>query len=145
MADKSNRDTRGDDYRGTSNPQVDREILELLRSKATDYQAMQKLKVKYPNNQDIVDKVHDAYKELIGRLYKRAKKFKNYVLDRYGSLGLTQGELIKKAKKYVRKLKLSDSSLWFQAKRVLFMLILYHQQRLLKLSVMTHSLLLHPS
>jgi hypothetical protein len=109
MAEKSYRDTRDDEY--TSRPkdaQVDREVADLIRAKATDYQAMQKLKTKYPNNQDLVDKVHEAYKELVSRIYKRAKKFKQYILDRYGGLGLTQGELIKKAKKYVKKLKLSD-------------------------------------
>ena len=109
MAEKSYRDTRGDDYKSApKDSQVDREVLELLRSKATDYQAMQKLKTKYPNNQELVDKVHEAYKELVSRLYKRAKKFKQYIVERYGNIVPSQGELIKKAKKYVKKLKLSD-------------------------------------
>lgn len=105
MAEKSYRDTRGDESKGS---QIDREVSDLVRSKVTDQQALQKLRSKYPNNQDLVDKVHDAYKDLISTLYKRARKFKQFIFDRYGGLGLTQGELMRKAKKYVKKLKLSD-------------------------------------
>lgn len=105
MAEKSYRDTRGDESKGS---QVDREVVDLIRSKATDQQALQKLRSKYPNNQDLVDKVHDSYKDLITSLYKRARKFKQFIFDRYGGFGLTQGELMRKAKKYVKKLKLSD-------------------------------------
>jgi len=105
MAEKSYRDTRGDESKGS---QVDREVSDLIRSKSTDHQALQKLRTKYPNNQDLVDKVHDAYKDLISSLYKRARKFKQFIFDRYGGLGLTQGELMRKAKKYIKKLKLSD-------------------------------------
>jgi len=105
MAEKSYRDTRGDESKGS---QVDREVVDLIRSKATDQQALQKLRSKYPNNQDLVDKVHDAYKDLITSLFKRARKFKQFIFDRYGGFGLTQGELMRKAKKYIKKLKLSD-------------------------------------
>ncbi|QKF93875.1 major core protein 4b [Fadolivirus algeromassiliense] len=105
-----NRDTRGDDFKShQKDGAVDREVAELLKSQATDYQAWQKLKAKFPNNADLVEKVMDAYKDKLQYIFKKAKKFKQVLYDRYAGLNLPVGELMRKAKKYQRKYKLSEA------------------------------------
>lgn len=112
MSDKTfNRDTRsGDDSKSRQGDgSVDREVTELLKTQATDYQAYQKLKAKYPNNNDLVEKVMENYKDALQRIYKKAKKFKQVLYDRYAGLNLSMGEMLRKAKKYQRKYKFSDA------------------------------------
>lgn len=104
-----NRDTRADDYKSHQKEgNIDREVNELIKSQSTDYQAWQKLKAKYGNNTDLMDKILDAYKEKLQRIYKKAKKFKQVLLDRYAGLNLPYGEMMRKAKKYQKKYKFTD-------------------------------------
>ena len=104
-----NRDTKNDDYKSQQKDgNLAREVDDLIKAQATDYQAWQKLKAKYPNNNDLTEKILDAYKEKLQRIYKKAKKFKQIILDRYGGLNLPQGEILRKAKKYQRKYKFTD-------------------------------------
>lgn len=106
---KFNRDTRGDDHKGyQKDSNVNREIDELIKAKATDYQAWQKLKAKYGNNQDLMDKVMDGYKSKLQYIYKKANKFKRVLYDKYNSFNLSYGEMLRKAKKYQKKYKFTD-------------------------------------
>lgn len=105
-----NRDTRGDDLKShQKDASVDREIADLLKSQATDQQAWSKLKAKYPNNAELVEKVMEAYKDKLQYIYKKARKFKQVLYDRYAGLNLPVGDLMRKAKKYQRKYKLSEA------------------------------------
>jgi len=111
MADPKqfNRDTNGDNYKNSQKDgNIDREVNELLKTQATDYQAWQKLKGKYGNNSELSEKILEAYKEKLQRIYKKAKKFKQVIYDRYSGLHLPYGEMLKKAKKYQRKYKFTD-------------------------------------
>lgn len=111
MADRKtfNSNTRGDDYRDSQKDlDVTREVEELIKAKLSDQEAWQRLRNKYPNNQDLVDKILDARKNIFQNIYKRAKKFKQIILNRYGNLGLNRADLLRKAKKYVRKYKFTD-------------------------------------
>jgi hypothetical protein len=104
-----NRDTKGDDYKSyQKDSNIGREVDELIKSKATDTQAWQKLRSKYGNNPELMEKILEAYKEKLQRLYKKAKKFKQVLYDRYSGLNLPYGEMLKKAKKYQRKYKFTD-------------------------------------
>ncbi len=88
---------------------VDREVAELIKSKATDYEAWRKLEAKYGGkNQDLVNNIMEEHKKKLNYIYRKVKKFKNLLLDRYNSLNLTNQELLAKAKKYQRKYKLTD-------------------------------------
>lgn len=87
---------------------IDREIENLLKNKATDYKAWQMLKSKYATNPDLVYKILDAYKAKLNAIHKKAKKFKDIMFDKYTRLGLSYGEMVKKAMKYKRKYRFSD-------------------------------------
>jgi hypothetical protein len=111
MADKNfNRDTtRGDDWKNhPKDSNIGREVDELVKMQATDYQAWQKLKSKYGNNPELMDKILEAYKNKLQSIYKRAKKFKQVLYDRYAGLNLPHGELLRKAKKFQKKYKFTD-------------------------------------
>lgn len=111
MEDKKsfNRDTRGDDYK--SNPKestILREVEELMKSGSTEYEAWQRIKSKYGNNPELFEKIMDAYKDKLHRIYKKARKFKQLLYDRYAGLNIPYGEMLKKAKKYQKKYKFTD-------------------------------------
>lgn len=111
MADRKNfnSNTRGDDYSNPQNDNITREVEELIKAKLSDQEAWQRLKAKYPNNQELVDRIFDARKNIFSNIYRRAKKFKQAILDRYGSLGLNRADLLRKAKKYVKRYNFSDA------------------------------------
>jgi hypothetical protein len=46
------------------------------------------------------------YKRKLNYIYRKVKKFKNLLMDRYNTLNLTKSELLAKASKYVKKYKL---------------------------------------
>ena len=50
----------------------------------------------------------EEYKKKMGYIYRKVKKFKNLLLDRYNTLNLSHTELLAKAKKYQKKYKLTD-------------------------------------
>lgn len=111
MEDKKsfNRDTRGDDYKSNQKDSVvQREVEDLLKAEATDFEAWKKLKAKYPNNMELMEKIFEAYKNKLNRIFKKAKRFKQIIYDRYAGLNLPFGELLKKAKKYQKKYKFTD-------------------------------------
>lgn len=111
MEDKKsfNRDTRGDDYKNhQKDSTVTREVEELLKDQANDVEAWRRLKAKYSNNSELMDKIFEAYKEKLSKIFKKAKRFKQIMYDRYGGLNLPMVELIRKAKKYQKKYRFSD-------------------------------------
>lgn len=100
------RDSSEDEHVPKGN--VDKEVVELMKSKATDYEAWRQLQAKYGSkNQELVDNVMVEYKRKLNYIYRKVKKFKNLLMDRYNTLNLTKAELLAKATKYVRKYKLS--------------------------------------
>jgi hypothetical protein len=87
---------------------VDKEVVELMKSRATDYEAWRKLETKYGSkNQELVDNVMVEYKKKLNYIYRKVKKFKNLLMDRYNTLNLTKAELLAKATKYVKKYRLT--------------------------------------
>lgn len=109
MGDKFNRDTN--ESSGKSS-QIAREVQTLLREaakdKINDHEVFAKLKAKYGSNPELMSGIFEAYKERLKYIYKKALKFKRLIYDRYGSYQLSAGELLKKAKKYQKKYKMSD-------------------------------------
>lgn len=106
---KFNRDTRGDEQKShQKDSNIGREVEHLIKMQATDYQAWQKLKTKYGNNPELMEKIMDAYKEKLQKIYIKAKKFKQLIYDRYAPMNLSYAEMLKKAKKYQRKYKFTD-------------------------------------
>src|SRR5437016_2386582 len=111
MEDKKsfNRDTRGDDYKShQKDSNINREVEDLLKDQVNDFEAWRRLRTKYSNNPELMDNIFNAYKEKLNKIYKKAKKFKQIIFDRYASLNLPMAELIKKAKKYQKKYKFND-------------------------------------
>ncbi len=103
------RDGSDDDHK-TSNSNVGREVAELLKSHATDYEAWRKLRSKYGDkNPDLVNNIMDEYKKKMNFIYSKVKKFKNLLIDRYNTLNLSHTDLLAKAKKYSKKYNMSDN------------------------------------
>lgn len=102
--DRPNRDTR-DNYGDSS---VAREVDELIKNQYTDHQAWTKLTEKYKNNVELRDNILEAYKNKLNHIYKKAKKFKQVIFDRYAGMNLPYGELLRKAKKYQKKYKFTN-------------------------------------
>lgn len=78
----------------------------LFKNLVSDSEAIAKLRKQYPSDEEFVTKVFDAYKERMEIIKEKASKFKNALLTRYRTLPLY--ELIKKAKKFKNRYKLSD-------------------------------------
>jgi len=103
------RDSDEDSTPGPSKSNIEREVAELIKSRATDYEAWRKLEAKYGGkNQELVNNIMEEHKKKLNYIYRKVKKFKNLLLDRYNTLNLTNQELLAKAKKYQRKYKLTD-------------------------------------
>ena len=101
------RDSDEDSTPGPSKSNIEREVAELIKSRATDYEAWRKLEAKYGGkNQELVNNIMEEHKKKLNYIYRKVKKFKNLLLDRYNTLNLTNQELLAKAKKYQRKYKL---------------------------------------
>ena len=106
-SEKSYRNTKGDDFKGHRDPKVAEELKKLFRSGVSDRVALQKLRSKYKDD-DMVHAIFDAYKERQEVVLRKAKKFKQLIFDRYAPLNLSFEEMLKKAKKYQKKYRLSD-------------------------------------
>jgi hypothetical protein len=102
------RDSSEDDHQPGKNV-VDKEVAELIKSKATDYEAWRRLESKYGSKQqDLINNIMEEHKKKMGYIYKKVRKFKDLLINRYNTFNLNHTELIAKAKKYQRKYKLSD-------------------------------------
>jgi len=81
-------------------------VKSLFKGMLNDYEVIAKLRKQFPNDDDFINKVFEAYKERLDYIRRRAEKFKIAILGKYSSLGVH--ELIKKAKKFKQKYNLSD-------------------------------------
>jgi hypothetical protein len=99
------RNSKGDDAKPKDSV-VAAEIRSLLKE-PNDYKSLNELRLKY-NNEELVQQIFDGYKERTEYLKKKAIKFKQLIFYRYNGMNLSYPELLKKARKYKDKYKLSD-------------------------------------
>ena len=114
----SHRYTKGDDYsdrRSSNDPAIAKELKNLFKNGNSDHTVLNRLRTKY-KDEELVDAIFDAYKERQRYISKKARKFKQLIYDRYAALNLSGAELMKKAKKYARKYKLTDDEFDYYAK-----------------------------
>lgn len=90
------------------NSVIDSELAKLLAANYDDYNVIVELTKKYGDDRKLIDAIYDAYKIRMKTLTKYAQKFKELFLAKYGSLNLSTGDMIKKAKKFARRNKISD-------------------------------------
>lgn len=83
------------------------QVRDLIKFGKSDYAVLQKLRQAH-KDEDVVNKIFDAYKERLDHITKKARKFRQIIMDKYGPMNLSYDQLIHKAKKYQRALKLSD-------------------------------------
>jgi hypothetical protein len=100
------RNTRGDESKSNKDSVIAAEVRSLLKD-ANDYKSLNELRLKY-NDEELVQKIFDAYKERLEFMKKKAQKFKQLLFYRYNGMNLTYPELLKKATKYKDKYKLTD-------------------------------------
>jgi len=100
-----NRDNKGEDYKGSQKSSVvDKEVADLFKGNVTNEVEMrQRLKQKFPNDSDLVEAISDSFKERLKNVMKRARKFKELLLNRYSHMNIPFSEMMKKAKKYQKK------------------------------------------
>lgn len=104
------RDTKGDDYsdRQNKDTKVPAELKNLIRKDVNDYQVMQQLRKQYPNDDELVGKIFDQYKNRLDYIRKKAAKFKTMIFShpKYSNLPLPQ--ILEKGKKLKDKYGFSD-------------------------------------
>lgn len=112
MGDDSRFNRDSSEFKGRSDGNVAKEVNSLLREAAkervNDHEVFAKLKAKHGNNPELVAAIFDAYKQRLKYIYKKAMKFKRLIMDRYAGYQLSPSAIIKKAKKYQAKYKLTD-------------------------------------
>lgn len=95
-----------DEGSGSSN--VAKELKNLFsEGSANDYKVLSKLRSRH-KDETFINAVFDAYKERQAQIMKKSKKFKQLMFDRYSGRNLSGNELVRKAKKYQKKLNLND-------------------------------------
>lgn len=97
------------DFGSNQNNNIDKDIAELLKKRATDNTAWQTLRQKYGNDQALATRVFEKYSELLKKIYKNATEFKRRIFERYAPQNYSYNDILKKAKKYQKKHGLSDS------------------------------------
>lgn len=83
------------------------QVRDLIKYGRSDYAVLSKLRATH-KDEDVVNKIYDAYKERLAHITKKAGKFRQIIMDKYAPMNLSYDQLIHKAKKYQRALKLSD-------------------------------------
>jgi hypothetical protein len=86
---------------------IKKELNLFFKKNMNDHRVINRLREKY-SNKDIVHAVFEAYKDRQNYIQRKAKKFKQLMLTHYSDRSLTSTDLIRKAKKYQKKLGLSD-------------------------------------
>lgn len=90
---------------------VENEVQRLLRKGSRDGKINQheflRLREKY-DDQDLVDKIQEAYVEKRTQIKKRAKKFARLIREKYSQSNYPYHQLLQKAHKYKQKYELSD-------------------------------------
>jgi len=99
---------KGDNYKNRQDDgTVAKELKNLFKNDYNDYKIISQLRGKY-NDKDLVDKIFDAYKERQKYIMKKALRFKKLLHTRYSAQTISYKDLIRKARKYAKKYKLSD-------------------------------------
>lgn len=101
---------RGDEYKepsGSKDANVGKEVNELLSKAFTSNEAWLELKKKYGAG-ELANAIYDEYKRKWERIIRRASKFREYIVAKYGPRQLSYSQLMKKAKKYKDKYKISN-------------------------------------
>jgi len=113
------RDTSGDhkDLRNKDSV-INQEVKRLIQTGVSDYTALQRLRAKY-KDEELITSIFDAYKDTLKFLVKKALKFKKLIYHKYAPLNLSAADLIKKAKKYKNKYKMTDDEFDVFVKMVL--------------------------
>ena len=107
MSDKNKQ--RADDNSDNSNMNsfdVDKDVKKLFHHKFDDRQALASLKSKYGKDADKINEIYDTFKLMKDNMVKKAEKFRRHILSRYGDQPFNT--IVKKAKKYAKKYKISD-------------------------------------
>ena len=98
---------RGDDQPQHKDANVGKEVNELLSKAYTSNEAWIELKKKYGAG-ELANAIYDEYKKRWDRIIKRSSKFREYIMAKYGPRQLNYSQLMKKAKKYKDKYKISN-------------------------------------
>lgn len=103
------RNTNGDDSKSyQKNPGlINKEVSNLMKGNLNDIEAINRIRSKYKNPQ-MIESIFDEYKRRQRVIIKKARKFKQIIFDRYAPFNLPFHEIIKKAKKYAKKFKMTD-------------------------------------
>lgn len=83
------------------------DVTKLFSKKYNDDAALAELKYKYGKDNKKIYEIYDKFKEMKTQMVARASKFKDIILNRYNGT-LSFPDLVKKAKKYAKKYKISD-------------------------------------
>lgn len=98
--------TRGEG--SSTSSEVTKELRKLFSTgTANDYKILSSLRARH-KDENFINSVFDAYKERQEYMMRKAKKFKQLMFDRYSGRRLSGNELMRKAKKYQKKLGLND-------------------------------------
>ena len=107
MSDKNKQ--RNDDSSEDSNMKnfnVSKDATKLFTKKLDDREAMASLKSKYGKDVDKINEIYDTWKTMKDHMIRKAEKFRKIMFAKYGDLPFNT--IVKKAKKYAKKYKLSD-------------------------------------
>lgn len=87
--------------------QIQSEVKKLFKENKTDYEVLSHLRSNY-KDADLVDMIFDSYKERLTKIHNKARKFHFLIVNKYNKQGLSFDRMVSKAKKYAKKLNLSD-------------------------------------
>lgn len=94
--------------RPTSSSSIGKELSQLIKQgDLNDYAVLSKLRAKH-KDPEFINQVFDHWKERLTYITKRARKFKQQLMEKYGTRNLPQKDLLLKAKKWQKYLGLND-------------------------------------
>ena len=94
--------------KGSKSDIVDREVRNILKKKNATSADWLKLRQKYEDDQ-LVDRIQDAYQESLKKVRKNAKKLANLILSKYSNRNYPLHKMLRKALHYKEKYNLSDA------------------------------------
>jgi hypothetical protein len=84
----------------------DSDVSKLIREGIDDFQIIDRLRKKYPKDEQFVQKIFDTYKDRKSYIQRKAEKFKTLILNKYSDL--STHEQLEKAKKFRKKYNFTD-------------------------------------
>jgi hypothetical protein len=104
----STRNNRGDTPNKYNNSTaIDNEVRELIKKTGSEYEALTELNTKYGEDK-MIKTVFTAYKDKMDYIRRKADKFKNVLVSKYGNMNMPFSEIMRKAKKYSIKYKFTN-------------------------------------